>query len=382
MYRVLLASIVGIFDSLAEIPYMFKKAGCNVDVFCSSHSWLRTNQFHDKWIETSENEDEFRSNLLNLVGKDPDHYNWIVLLDDATIKLMNECIDDPWLFNKILPLTKMENRALLSSKLGLSRVCEKYGIDTPTYLIYDDEMDLATIAAKLEFPILLKEDYSFSGMGIQFCETLSQLPGCLRKVRITKNVVLQEFIEGHDIGVEALFKEGELITFMCAEILTYMYDRFSFTTRRRYSHSEALAGRLQTLGRAIGLDGFANIQYIHHPQRNIYYLVEVDARTNIWMPYSRFTTNDFSNGIRRITKGDISYAGAPEKSKPVEIAIFDRDIRRCIKQKDYKGLLRWLVDYRYWKYIPLYDRKIMKRLLKKLLHDFARRHEKARRSAT
>ena len=125
MYNVLLASLTG-FDSTAEIPFIFKSAGCKtVDVFCNSSSWLLTNKYYDNWIETSVEHEPFKNQLIKLVEDKFDHYDWVVVLDDASVKLMNESITDERLFKKILPLTKIENREILSSKLGLSKACKK-----------------------------------------------------------------------------------------------------------------------------------------------------------------------------------------------------------------------------------------------------------------
>jgi len=223
MYKVLLVSLIGEFDSTSEIPFMFKRAGCNVDIFCDSGSWLRSNNFHDKWIETSEIHDDFKNKLINLIEVNPDYYSWVVLLDDAAIKLMNESINSETLFKKVLPLTKIENRAILSSKIGLSSICEKYGIATPRFINYSVEHDPEFIIQKLNFPILLKENFSFAGTGIQYCAEASSLQPCLEKIKNKTDLVLQEFIEGDDIGVEALFREGELITYNCAEILAYNF---------------------------------------------------------------------------------------------------------------------------------------------------------------
>lgn len=373
MYNVLLVSIASFFDSTGEIPFMFKRAGCSVDVFCNKTSWLLTNQYHDNWIESSEEHEMFKNQLLQLVNDKPDHYDWIVLLEDITIKLMNESIDSEAIFKKVLPITKIQNRDILSSKAGLSSVCEKYGIATPRYVNYSETMDIETIKQKLDFPILLKEDFSFSGIGIHYCEDASKLQDCLDKVRVKTNLVLQEFIKGEDIGLEALFRDGELITYNCGEVLTYMYDKFSFTTRRKYYQSEEIAALLRNLGKSVGLNSFASIQYVYHPERKIYYLIEVDARTNSWMPYSRFTGYDFSDGIKRIMTNQLTYieTGTTIPDKRVEVAIFDRDLRRCIKNKDYKGLLPWMLNTNgYWKFIPLYDGKISKRIFKKLMKDF------------
>ena len=374
MYNVLLVSLIGIFDATAEIPFMFKRAGCKVDVFCAEHSWLRSNKFHDNWLETTEDPIEFKTKLLQIVESNPDKYNWIVLLDDAAVKLMNESIESEEIFKKILPITKIENREILSSKIGLSKICEKYNIATPRFINYTEEHDIETICQKLHFPILLKEDFSFSGIGIQYCADASLLQGCLDKVNNKTNLVLQEFIDGEDIGLEALFRDGELIEYNCAEILTYMYNKFSFTTRRMYYQSEEIAALLRVLGKSVGLNGFASIQYVHHKERNVYYLLEVDARTNMWMSYSRFTDNDFTEGIKKIMSGDIYFINKPASSKKIEVAIFDRDIRRCIKHKSFKGIAQWIFNYHgYWKFIPFYDSKVIGRTIKKMFYDFSQK---------
>ncbi|MBW4888433.1 ATP-grasp domain-containing protein [Mucilaginibacter sp. HMF5004] len=379
MYKVLLVSIASFFDSTGEIPFMFKRAGCQVDVFCDKASWLLSNKYYDNWIESVDDHETFKNDLVALIEKDPGYYDWVVLLEDIVVKLLNDSISSEWMFKKLLPITKIENRELLSSKMGLSNVCNKYGIATPRFINYSEEHDIGYIQQQLHFPILLKEDFSFSGIGVHYCEEPALFEECLSKVRVKENLVLQEFIKGEDVGLEALFKDGELITYNCAEVLTYMYNRFSFTTRRRYYQNDEITALLKTLGKSIGLNSFASIQYIYHPERQMYYLIELDARTNAWMPYSRFTENDFSDGIKRIMEGNISFM--PSKttsSKRVEVLIFDRDIRRCIKHRDIKGLLKWVFNYNgYWKFIPFYDGKIFKRVTKKIVHDFTAKFRKS-----
>jgi predicted ATP-grasp superfamily ATP-dependent carboligase len=370
MYNVLLVTLTG-FDSTAEIPFIFKKAGCsNVDIFCNPSSWLRSNKCHDKWIESSTEHEVFVSQLISIIEANSDHYDWIVPLDDASVKLLNDSITTEYLFNKVMPINRIENREILSSKIGLSNICKKYNIATPRFLNYSDILFPETIQ-QLQFPILLKEDYSFSGIGIQCCETYDLFPDCLAKVRIKDNLVLQEFITGEDIGVEALFRDGELIMYNCADVLTYMYNKFSFTTRRLYYQNDEVATLLKILGKSVGLNGFASIQYIYHPGRKIYYLIEVDARVNSWMPYSRFTGHSFIDGIKKIMNGDFTHQETSKTDQKVEIAIFDRDIRRCVKHKDFKGVFAWVFNYKgYWRFIPFYDWKFFKRILGKLFNDF------------
>ncbi|MDD2797465.1 MAG: ATP-grasp domain-containing protein [Bacteroidales bacterium] len=369
--NILLASISGYFDSLAEIPYMFKKAGCTVDIFCGEESWLRSNKFHDHWIEIEGTHDQFAAKLFEVVEQNPDKYAWILLLDDATVKVMNDRITSEDLFKKFMPLTKMENRELLSSKLGLSVLCEKYNILTPKFLNFSTIINKKTIVEKLQFPILLKEDFSCGGVGIQKCDDETLLDECIGRVVVRENLVVQEYIDGEDVGLEALFHDGKLVMYNAAEILTYMYNRFSFTTRRNYYQNERIEAILRKMGESFGLNGFASIQFIYHPVRDQYYLVEVDCRTNLWMPYSRFTPQNFTDGIKFILYGTPIKPSKKPIGHKTEVLIFDRDIRRCVKHRDYIGLLKWIVNWKgYWKYIPFYDLKLFKRIFMKQVNDF------------
>lgn len=376
MYKVLIVSIASFIDSTAEIPFIYKKGGANVDVFCNKKSWLLSNKFHDNWIDSGEdeNESEFLSKLLQIINSNKNYYDKIVTTDDATNKLLNENITDPELFYKLLPLTKIENRKILSSKSGLSEVAEKYQIATPKYSTYSENLDIQKIKEGFSFPILLKVDYSFSGIGLQLVEHADNLEEAIQKVYNTKNMVLQEFIKGEDIGVEALFHQGKLVMYNAANILDYMYNSFSFTTSRSYFRNKKIETLLTELGEKVGINGFASIQYVYSKQRDTYFLIEVDIRTNSWMSYGRFTGQNFSDGIATIIDPARVSHSYPTKNQTINIYLFDRDIRRCIKHRDYKGLLKWVLNANgRWKFIPLYDLKYFYRILSKLLGDFRKK---------
>ena len=372
MYTVLLASFSDFFDTPGEVPFMFKKSGCKVVVFCCDTCWLRSNSYFDEWIDINKDKENFATSLIKLIKEKGDQFDKVVLLDDETIKLMNEHIIDEDVFKKIMPLNKIENRGMLSSKIGMSNVFEKYNITTPRYLNYAEESDFSVISSKLDFPVLLKVDFSFSGTGIRKCEVPSELEEKINELHDKKNVVIQEFITGEDVGVEALFSNGELICYQAAKVLSYMNNKFSFTTRRTYFRSEKIEKLLQQLGKSVGLNSFASIGYIYHEQRDAYYLIEVDPRTNSWMPYSRFTNHSFIDGLKLIAYGkeSLPIRNIKNENKETEIAIFDRDLRRCFKTKDFKGILKWIFNYKgYWRFIPLYDMKYFSRIMNKMVVD-------------
>ena len=63
-----------------------------MDVLCSGRSPLLHNSFHNTWIEYDSKKDDFKALLVNAVQENK--YDWIILDNDSTIKLMNDTIQD------------------------------------------------------------------------------------------------------------------------------------------------------------------------------------------------------------------------------------------------------------------------------------------------
>ncbi len=363
MFRVLVACY-GKWDTCSELPYILKKGGCTVDIFCAPDSWLLANSYYDNWIDAGIGDLIYKERLVDLVANVK--YDWVVLGDDLLINFMNKQIVEKELFLKLLPLIKIENRQMLSSKIGLSNFCIANQIDTPGFLIYNSKDDLEKIQLQLNFPIVNKLDFSFGGTDMFISRSFEEFQLRLHEIPENNYVLIQEFIEGEEIPVEALFYKGELVTYFSANVLQYSTTSFSYTTRRKYYNNEALRPILINLGKILGLNGFANMLYIYHSKTNKYYLIEVDPRPNSWMASSKqLSKNDFSAGVKRIVNGDYlnGYQGMNLKKPEIELALFYKDFRRALWNKDTKAIARWVFNLnRYWRLLPFYDMKLSKRI--------------------
>ncbi len=368
MAKVLVACLEN-WDTLQELPFVLNKGGCTVDVFCSKKSWLISNSYYHNWIECSDDTDTYVKELTELALRKTDAYDWIIPADEKLLNVLNERIHSEELFYRILPLTKIENRDILASKAGLSRICEKYGITSPKYIVYDHKTPFDSHSLQLRYPILLKQDLSWGGGGILFCNNENELQVNLEKANKEYDIIIQEYITGKDIGVEALYRNGELVEYNAGEVTTYFDSKFTFTTKRNYFNSKRLEGELRNIGKHIGINGFASIQFIYQTQEEIYYLLEVDIRPNFWLPSGRFTGHDFSKAVSRFfTPGPLpENAILADENKVTEVAIFYRDIIRVLKRKKIIDLLKWVFNYKgCWKFIPLYDKVLFKRVRKEL----------------
>ena len=363
MFKVLVACYAN-WDTAAEIPYLLKKSGCNVDIYCSNKSWLLSNSFYDIWIPSRPEKEKYLEELILLLKKE--QYDWVILESDLLINYLNSFLKDEYIFKKIMPISNIEHRYILSSKNGLSKFCIENGIDTPGYFTYNKKKDAEEIKNKLKFPVIKKLEFSWGGTDMFISWNYEEFIANLDKLPIDQNVLIQEYISGEELRIDALYYKGILVSYLSANALDYSKSKFSYNTRRNYYENKLILPQLIELGSKLGLNGFANITYMQDPSTGKYYLIEVDPRPNSWIACSRFIAkNNFFEGVKRIVSGEY-INGVQEMGilKPnVEIGLFYKDIRRAIWKKDRKGILRWVLNSKgYWRFLPLYDLKLTKRV--------------------
>ncbi len=355
------------WNTLSEVPYILNKGGFTVHVFCGKGSWLLKNKFYHKWIKAEEGADAYVSQLIDLVKSE--NYDWVIPGDEKLIQILNETITDEVLFYKLLPLTKIENREILSSKTGLSNVCTKYNVRTPGYMEYLVGAKNQPLPKSIQFPLIIKFDFSWGGVGLKICGDTEELEKALAEMPAGEKVIIQEYIKGKEVPVEALFWKGKLIAIVNSEILTYDKDEFSYSTRRRYFPvDEPLRDGAAYFGKVVGIHGFVNMAYIKSAANDLYYLIEADTRPSSWSAYAEYAGNSFSKALKQVTSPP--QIAPPVKYKNVEIALFHKDIRRGMYKHDVKGLVHWLYKVKYWKYIPFYDYKLLGNTFRELWKEF------------
>jgi len=354
------------WNTLSEVPYIVNKGGFEVHVLCGEESWLHKNKFFSKWIIAKDDPTAYVDQLIGLAKTE--NYDWIIPGDEKLIKLLNETITDEELFCKLLPLTKIENRELLSSKLGLSNVCMKYGVRTPAYIYYKVKGTGNPSFEALKFPVIMKIDFSWGGVNIKICHNIKEVEEALITMPEGETLIIQEYIQGHEVPIEALFWKGKLIAMGCSEILEYDKDEFSYSTRRRYFPvDQTLKEEIAFFGESAGIHGFVNMAYIKSSADGLHYLIEADTRPSSWAAYIEHAGNSFSKALKYITT---STEPELQESKTIEIALFHKDIRRALYKHDIKGLIRWIYNPAYWKYIPFYDRRLLKYTFKEIWSEF------------
>jgi hypothetical protein len=367
MKKVLLISKYN-WDAPAEIPFVFASAGYVVDVFCPAQSWISCNSYINNCISCSRDESLFLRQLTDLVSKSD--YDWIMLTEDPLIELIKREITNEQILQRLLPVQNNEARSILSSKIGFSSYFQSIGIETPAFIGFHNGNDDVALLQTLRFPVIHKYDLSWGGTDMAVSHSLIELQERLGVLEENSNLLIQEFIQGEEIRIDALFHSGKLLNYFCAKVLDHTKSQFSYTTRRSYYSYPELSSLLSLIGEKIKAHGFANISFIRQNETNKHYLIEIDLRPNSWMAYSCYLSNhDFIYCLKYIQEPDkFNYIQSSLKSKnTIELGLFYKDIRRAIWSKDVKGIARWIFGINgYWKFLPFYDFKLTKKVFKEI----------------
>lgn len=357
-------------------PGLFKNAGCTVEVFCSPDSWLLKNKSWDVWHEASnKNSLQYASTLESLVARE--HFDWVVLADDQALRVMSDATGGGnAIAQKVLPLSKNECRDLIGSKIGLSRLSRRYGIITPDFAVFNDADDLLSLAHQVSFPLILKVDKSGGGKGIFFCSDEQALLQTLHKMSVDQkiNLVLQKYIRGENIAVEALYKNGVLVAYASSVVLENMNSEFGVSMLRHYREFDGLEDILRHIGMSFGIDGFSSMTFILASNSQQFYFIEADLRTHAWFYLAKFCGVDFSMAIRRYLAGDITSQPLSNKVRRT-IPHFHRQLRWLLRHRNFSGIKKWCCDKKYRPFIPCHDLKILWSILsdvgKSSLYDYA-----------
>lgn len=356
------------WDATVEIPYLFYKAGYKVHIYCPSNSWLTYSSFYNDHFNASDNDDLFISDLISLIDKH--QFDWVQLVEDPLIDFVKRKVTDTSLLLKLLPIKNPEAFDILSSKIGFSSYFFQKKIATPQFRKFINGIDAIDQLSDLNYPVLNKYDLSWGGTDMSISRNYEELSVKLKSIPDNAILLIQEYIDGEEIRLDALFYKGKLWNLFCAKVLTNTKNRFSYTTRRAYYEYSALNEILANIGELIGAHGFANITFIRDDKTGIHHLIEIDMRPNSWMAYSQYLSKyDFVYCLRHLDdplkldfpKGKLKRAGT------IELALFYKDFRRAVWANDFKGIGRWFLGYSgYWKFLPFYDLRLTKKIFSEI----------------
>ena len=212
--------------------------------------------------------------------------------------------------NKFNGFDDYETTMLLHTKNGFRNFTLKNNFPVPKAMKYEENLSLNTL--NLDFPILVKPDYSFSGKGMSKVYSINELETAITYAKSeSKNnkVVLEEFVEGNLHSHSAFIQDGKiLIDFFVDEycsVYPYQVDSSSLSSILTKEIKDDVRISINRLVEILNLkDGLLHTQFISSKDK--FWLIETMRRCpgdlygtlikkSTEVDFSKFYCNPFLN---------------------------------------------------------------------------------------
>lgn len=185
------------------------------------------------------------------------------------------------------PMPGLETFDRLNDKARFKQVCEELAVPHPPTVTCHDGRDLKAVvrSAGLKFPIIIKPVDRSGGEGIvrllseHDVESLTEVPG--------ERFVVQEFIDGEDMGACVYCEDGTIRSFFGQSYHDGIYRTF---------RDDGLRAHVEKLVSALALSGIFNFDIIRRPDGRPVFL-ECNPRVYFKIMMSMFAgVNMFAHG--------------------------------------------------------------------------------------
>ncbi len=289
--------LIGFGPELGQaLPFLLTRAGFEIEAI-TGRPFVNYGVLISKQIELEK--------LSDLPAKldeiDLNIYDLIVVFDDISLR---EIVKSNLSLAKklqLLPVLTAENFQHLGSKIALSKVLTEAQVRTPEFLVAQGLEQVIAAAEKLQFPVMLKVDFSGGGDGTFECHNESDIRA-ISSCRFAAPLLVQKKITGPELDLSAFYQNSQLIHFGYSWF-EKVISKFGPSSLRTYeqlgvSCDAELFSQMQQLGKALGANGFVNVSAIKSETDGKIYFFEADMRPNVWVDFTKIVGDDLALRMR------------------------------------------------------------------------------------
>ena len=135
----------------------------------------------------------------------------VLPIADTGIRLLSEACHQLSWGAKLPPLPNPHTFDLATNKATLAGFLYRYGIPQPQTVVVTAGIPERAALSTLKFPVLAKPPLSGGGDGFGRFEDFASLIGFLAERPSSERWVVQTFVEGRDLGVNVLCRDGQIV---------------------------------------------------------------------------------------------------------------------------------------------------------------------------
>lgn len=187
-------------------------------------------------------------------------YDWIVFGDDLLLAAAVARAHEPWLA-AILPCAPTRGAAAaLVSKTAFSRTMHVAGVAMPAGCGAANPAEIATAAATVGFPVLVKPDCGYAGLGMFAADNAAELAAHSAKAKGA--CLVERRITGRLGGTAVLFDHGRAAWWSSFFKTGVMPTPFGPICRRQVCDPPGIEQLLGQIGAVLGLHGLCGVDWL------------------------------------------------------------------------------------------------------------------------
>lgn len=325
----------------ARMPEVISGRGLSVSVLGSTRGLLQGSSFIDSYSALASAPHDFSQAL----DSDPDLVNrgddWVLYDSDQLIRALARGSWPDALKRELLPASTDVGLSALGSKVGQQALAEAAGAATPATRVVGTREDISRAMQERAGPLLLKADVGGGGAQVwplHGPHDLAKIP------RLDEHLpaLVQEWIEGGLISVEALFRRGQLLGLQYSRIERAMGRGLGPSTVRRFlDPPREVVDTLHALGDAGGLHGFGNLTFVrcHRQQRHL--LIECDMRINTCVQYGPQIGVDWGALLAGEQRSRVATSSLGPRGRVIHV--YPRSLSAAISEMSLGHLRPWVL---------------------------------------
>jgi len=179
---------------------------------------------------------------------------------------------------KLPPLPNSHAFDIATNKAKLAGFLDGHGIPHPPTVVVTAGNPTHERLSVLQFPVLAKPPLSSGGIGIRRFEGLESLAAFLAEQPSEERWVVQTLIEGRDLCVNVLCREGRILAATAQHAITASLTPFGSPIGIEFGDDPPAMNIAERLIRELGWSGVANIDMRFDALREIPLVLEINGR--------------------------------------------------------------------------------------------------------
>jgi len=180
---------------------------------------------------------------------------------------------------KLVPLPAPKFYEIACNKWLLAKHMKDFGVNLPKSFIMEPEELNIVENQHIEFPVIAKPPKDVSGgVGIFKFDTKEEFLNHFRENEMKEAHLIQEYVEGHDMGCNVICKEGEILAFSMQKGNMWSKKPFSPQIGLNMVYEDDLYKTVKKLMKSLNWSGVANVDLRYDKKNDNYKVLEINPR--------------------------------------------------------------------------------------------------------